>query len=203
MQQINLYQHDLRPEREFLPMALLGIAGAATLGVLLLINAMQWVLTHRGETTLITLHNQQQQIQTQLQLLQQQLQQIAAQNNAQTLQTQLAGLDAELQNKHQVLQRLSDKRVGNVDGFATQFSGLARQRLEGLWLTGLYIHEGGEKLNLRGSTTRPELLPKYLQRLAQEPSFHGIEFKSFVMQRAKDKPQIDFDLRATPQEKIK
>jgi hypothetical protein len=44
------------------------------------------------------------------------------------------------------------------------------------------------------------LVPRYLQRLAQEPSCQGIEFKTFLMQRADQSTQIDFDLRSTPKE---
>ncbi len=203
MQQINLYQDALRPAREFLALAQLG----RLLGILLLglgvVNAGQALVTWRATQQYQVLQTEQAQLQTQVNHLQQQLQARAAENNSATLEKQLALQDTQLQNKQQVIQLLTGRHVGNVKGFATQFGGLARQHIDGLWLTGLYIHAGGEKLNLRGSTSSPDLLPKYLQRLAMEPSFHGIEFKTFLMQRTKDKAQVDFDLRSTPEEKSK
>jgi len=203
MQQINLFQDALRPAREFLALAQLAKSAGVMLVLLALINLGQWLLAWRGEQQFVALHAEQVQLQAQLAQLQTEMQARAAESNEAILQTQLAQQDTQLQNKQQVLQMLSGRSVGNVAGFAPQLSGLARQRLEGLWLTSLYIHDGGEKLNLRGSTSTADLLPKYLQRLAQEPSFHGIEFKTFVMQRAKDKAQVDFDLRSTPEEKAK
>lgn len=203
MQQINLFQDVLRKPREFLPLPQLGKVMAGGVAVLLLLNLAQWWRDGYRADELVFLRAEQQQVQQQLQQLQQEIQSLAAQNDASALKTQLAARDAELQNKQQVLTLLSGKHFGNVDGFATQFTGLARQRLDGLWLTALHIHDGGNKLNLRGSTTAPELLPKYLQRLAVEPGFAGIEFKTFLMQRVKDKPHVEFDLRATPDEKVK
>jgi hypothetical protein len=203
MQQINLYQDALRPAREYLALAQLCKAAGILLLLLGLINLGQEVITWRGEQQYVALDTEQVQLKKQLEQLQSEVQARAAENNAEKLKTQLAQQDTQLQNKQQVLQMLTGRSVGNVAGFATQLSGLARQRIEGLWLTSLYIHDGGEKLNLSGSTSTADLLPKYLQRLALEPSFHGIEFKSFVMQRAKDKPQVDFDLRSSPEEKAK
>lgn len=203
MQQINLYQDALRPAREYLALAQLGrFLGWLVLG-LVVVNTGQVIITWRANQQLGILQTEQTQLQTQVSQLQQQLQARAAENNAAVLQNQMTQLDMQLQNKQQVVQLLTGRHIGNVKGFATQFGGLARQHIDGLWLTGLYIHDGGEKLNLRGSTSSPDLLPKYLQRLALEPSFQGIEFKTFLMQRAKDRAQVDFDLRSTPEEKGK
>ena len=69
-----------------------------------------------------------------------------------------------------------------------------------MWLTGISIQAGGENLNLQGSTYVAELVPRLLQRLAQEPSFTGVEFKTLLMQRVDKSTRINFDLRSTPKE---
>ncbi len=112
-------------------------------------------------------------------------------------------LAAELAQKQRVLATLADRRLGNTQGFAPYFTGLARQQLDGLWLTGLTVAGGGSRLELRGSTLRPELVPRYLQRLAQEAPFRGMAFETFEMSRAKGaRHQIDFLLRTAGLDKV-
>ncbi len=200
MQQINLYQASLRQPQETLSIRQVGKLLIGVLVLLGVANAIQVWLGYRSNNTLAELRIEQQAIITTVQTLNQE---IVLRNDNGKIAAQLTELDRELQNKQQVFQLLSGKRFGNVDGFATQFSGLARQRIEGLWLTELYIHEGGEKLNIRGTTMQPELLPRYLQRLSKEPVFHGVEFKTFVMQRDKDHSQVNFDLRSSVEGKGK
>lgn len=200
MQQINLYQAILRQPQEILSIRHVGRLLLGMLILLGMVNAVQIWLGYRGTNTLVGLREEQQMIIAAVQALNQE---ITARNDTGKIAAQLAELDKELHNKQQVFQLLSGKHFGNVDGFATQFSGLARQRIEGLWLTELYIHEGGGKLNIRGTTMQPELLPRYLQRLSKEPIFNGVEFKTFVMQRDKDHSQVNFDLRSSIEEKGK
>lgn len=200
MQQINLYQASLRQPQETLSIRQVGKLLIGMLVLLGVANAIQVWLGYRSNNTLVELRTEQQAIIATVQTLNQE---IVARNDNGKIAAQLSELDRELQNKQQVFQLLSGKRFGNVDGFATQFSGLARQRIEGLWLTELYIHDGGEKLNIRGTTMQPELLPRYLQRLSKEPVFHGVEFKTFVMQRDKDHSQVNFDLRSSVEGKGK
>lgn len=197
MQQINLYQDALRTPQQRVTLSQVAIAA----GVMLLLlgagtGGQAWWL-HR-ETRLLE-RAQQQQVQL-TQKIDRLSQQIAQSENDTELKKTISDKENELQNKQYVLQALSGKQFGNTHGFAAQFTGLARQHISGVWLTGLYIHAGGEKLNLQGSTYKADLVPRYLQRLAQEPSFKGIEFQTFLMQRADKSSQIDFDLRSTPKE---
>ena len=193
MQQINLYQAILHQPQEVLPITQVAKLLIGMLILLGMVNVFQVWFAKRSDATLSELRAEQQTILATVQTLNQE---ITARNDTEKITAQLADLDKELQNKQQVFQLLSNKRFGNVDGFATQFSGFARQHIDGLWLTELYIHEGGEKLNIRGTTIQPELLPRYLQRLSKEPIFHGVEFKTFVMQRDKEHSQVNFDLRS-------
>lgn len=197
MQQINLYQSSIRSPRQVLTVPQLGVAAMVLIGVLAVTSVLQWWWLHRSEQQVNTAKQEQTQLMQEIEQLSKQL---ALSSNDSELKKTLGSKETELQDKQYVLQALTGKHFGNSQGFAEQFTGLARQHLDGIWLTGLYIHAGGEKLNLQGSTYEPELVPRYLQRLAQEPSFQGIEFKTFLMQRADKSTQIDFDLRSTPKE---
>jgi len=49
---------------------------------------------------------------------------------------------------------------------------------------------------LHGTTTKPALVPKYLQRLSAEKIFTGIEFEHLVMARQKkNKRRLNFSLQ--------
>ena len=96
----------------------------------------------------------------------------------------------ELSNKQKVLNILSRDEFGNTNGFIEHISGLARQRIEGLWLTQIRIAGGGTNVALKGTTSKPSLLPKYLQRLSSEKAFSGTEFESLLMARQEKKKQL-------------
>jgi len=197
MQQINLYQASVRSQKQVFTLSQLGLAASVLVGILCVTSVVQWWLLHRSTQELQTTKAEQQKLNASIEALSKQL---AQSSNDSELKKSLASKESELADKQYVLEALSGKRFGNNKGFAEQFTGLARQHVDGIWLTGLSIHGGGEKLNLQGSTYEPELVPRFLQRLAQEPSFAGIEFKTFLMQRAEKSSQIDFDLRSTPKE---
>ena len=197
LQQINLYHVSLRPPRQVLTLQQVSMATGLLLLVLALVSGVQGWWLHQAKQKLNSDTQQQAQLAQKIDLLGKQL---AKESNDSELKQIIAAKEGELQDKQQVLLALTGKRLGNTTGFADQFTGLARQHVEGIWLTGLYIHAGGEKLNLQGRTTSAELVPRYLQRLAQEPSFKGIEFQTLLMERVEKTSQIDFDLRSTPKE---
>lgn len=101
----------------------------------------------------------------------------------------------ELAKKQKVLKILSQDKFGSANGFVGIVGGLAKHRLNGLWLTRLRIAGGGTDITLTGLTTKAKLLPQYLQRLSSESAFSGITFKYFTMERNKDKKHLfDFSL---------
>ena len=67
---------------------------------------------------------------------------------------------------------------GDVRGFSGYLRALARQDLEGVWLTDIVIGNGGATLSLQGNALQAELVPQYLQRLAQEPAMKGKTFSA-------------------------
>lgn len=193
-QQINLLQPPLTQPRQVLsPRQLaLGVLGLCLL--LGLMSVLQWQDTRR-------LARQQIQLQQKHAALEQSVaeldKELAAREPDAALQKELARVDAELQRKQRVLARIQGRSFGNSAGFAPVFVGLARQRLDGLWLTGLHVSAGGQALDLQGSALDPALVPRYLQRLRAEPGLKGMEFETFLMQRPQGgRTHIDFDLRS-------
>lgn len=61
---------------------------------------------------------------------------------------------------------------------------LARSSVDGLWLTGLALADGGRNLEIRGRVLDQSLLPAYLRRLESEPIFRGRHFAALEMRGA-------------------
>ena len=165
--------------------------------VLLVISAFQWWQQQAQQQSLIEARLEKEALLKKIQTI---TTEIAATSDDSAFKRILLLKEQELQNKALVLTVLSGKAFGNTKGFAEQLTGLSRQHIEGLWLTHLDIHAGGEKLNLQGSTFTPEQVPRYLQNLSKEPSFYGVEFKTFLMERDKGSTRVDFDIRSTQKE---
>ena len=107
---------------------------------------------------------------------------------------EISALTAERDRKAQALAALSQREFGNTSGFSPQFIGLARQRLNGLWLT--RINVSGREIALDGVALSEELIPKYLDKLGNESVFAGTEFAHAELERAHEGGnQIRFALR--------
>ncbi len=197
MQQINLFHPSLRKKKDHLSFENIRLVAVLAVVVLVLISAVQGYLHHRVNSELAQLKQEQQQLMLDVQKVTAEL---SAISDSSALQETLVSKEKELTNKQNVLSALSGRQFGNVKGFAEHFTGLARQHIDGLWLTGLHIHAGGQKLNLQGSTYVPEKVPKYLQNLSAEPSFSGLEFRSFLMEREEKSTRVKFDIRSNRKE---
>jgi MSHA biogenesis protein MshI len=197
MQQINLYQSELRVAQKNLS-ANKALSYAGGLAVMLtLISAVQWWQQSSQQQHLAEMKQQKAQLLKQIETVSNE---IAAVSDDSEFKRMLVNKEQELKNKELVLTVLSGQKFGNTHGFAEHFTGLSRQHIDGLWLTHLDIHAGGEKLNLQGSTYQPESVPRYLQNLGNEPSFKGVEFKTFLMERDTGSSRVDFNIRSTQKE---
>jgi Tfp pilus assembly protein PilN len=118
------------------------------------------------------------------------------------LQEEVARLRKELEGRQQIAARLDATDAGNLEGFASHLEGLARQKPANLWLTDISVSRGGAELELRGSSFQPEQVPRYLQRLAEEPAFTGREFSDLQIFQPEKRPgRYDFVVSTMAQEK--
>ncbi len=122
---------------------------------------------------------------------------LAAQLQGQTgdpaVQTEVTALTQERDRKGQALQALALREADSTTGFSPQFIGLARQRLNGLWLTKIEV--SGEQLALQGVALSEELIPRYLRRLGAESVFAGTAFEQARLERAAEGDELRFELR--------
>lgn len=198
LQQVNLYQAGLRKREDKLT-ANRFVQGLLSFfaGLVVVYGGFYWYVSAKEQTLI--------QIQAQhvasINSLEEEMRRHTPVAMDEQLVKRLAQLDKELTNKKQVLDALSGKVLGNTRGFAEHFTGIARRRVEGMWLTGLTIAEGGTQLGLKGSSLKPELVPRFLQALSLELAFAGTEFKTFRIVRPEDHPtQVDFDIQTVAQD---
>ena len=173
MQQINLYQDVFKKKEVFLSASHLLSASIGLIVILAVISGLfQWQLSSQLNAVESAKAEQVAQA-ARLQALQQQVQN--RQQDKKILH-EIEMISNNIANKQRVMQVLTSDRFGNTEGFVEHVKGLARQKLDGMWLTGISIKQGGENLGMRGQAVEAELLPRYLQRLSSEDAFLGKSF---------------------------
>lgn len=90
------------------------------------------------------------------------------------LAQEVADAEAGLRILQDAKQMLLRGNFGSAVGYSAYLSALARQSVNGVWLTGLTI--SGNDLSIEGSSVRADLVPLYINRLASESAFEGKSF---------------------------
>lgn len=117
---------------------------------------------------------------------------------SQLLEEKVANLVLARDARGPLMHLLEIESRKNSDGFSALLESLARQNPPGVWLRRVGIAAGGHQLLLMGSTHDPQLAPRYLQQLGQEPTLAGVEFERLQMDRSlEDHGTIDFTLQTT------
>ena len=212
-QQVNLYHPIFRKEEKKFSAATMLQAGLIVLtGVVLMYAYAAW-RTH-------ALRAQQQEISAQYAAALARLGEVSAKLPMRRAGTRLEQEVRNLERRIEAIEVIRnaarpDLFKGNA-GYSDTLLALARQSTGGLWITGLTLNSAGDSLVLVGRTQSAELVPGYLQRLANERSLAGQQFEIFQMTRpvripadagkhtdAVLEPYIDFEVRSKPVEKPK
>lgn len=198
MQQVNLYQPIFRKQKKvfsalalvqalvLLALALTSIYGYGRWQLLALDKALAGAKTQRATT------------QARLSEIQRLTPPRA---RDQRLVRAVESLHSQNEFKRRTLAMLEADLGGAQAGFVGQLEGLARQRVDGVWLTRLALSEGGSGIGLNGNALAPELVPRYLQRLSAEASFSGTQFRTFLLERdANQDNWVAFELSSVAKE---
>jgi hypothetical protein len=177
-QQINLYQVKFRKPRK--PLSAL----EASLGLLLIIVS---VLSYGGLTWQKNerLARESHDVDRQVESEKTKVDQLTAQINARKkdMQLEAAAQRAEHQvvSTRDVVQLVNSDTIGYTGGYSQQLRALARQDVDGLWLTGFTLSANAEEVQIRGRTVDPELVPAYLHRLTAESAMQGMRFDALAI----------------------
>ena len=179
-QQINLYQPIFRKQvKVFSATTILQIAGIFMLALLLIYIYSLWQAT--------LLDRQITQLQAALQSGTARLAQLESTLPSHTIDPALQAALKAAVAQHDLMQltvvALSQRSYGITAGFSSQLVGLARQHVNGLWLTAVRLSKGGADFDLSGKTVDPRLVPEYVQRLSAVPVFKGTEFGLLRIER--------------------
>lgn len=129
------------------------------------------------------------------------------------LDGELAEADGQLAALRRVSDTIAHGELGNTQGYAEYFRALARQRVEGLWLTGVSIGGAGQEIGVRGRAMDAALVPGFLGRLRNEKIMQGTPVGSLQIGEAAalkvagrdgkeavmPAPYVEFSLQSTPQ----
>ncbi|OGT64001.1 MAG: hypothetical protein A2W69_04805 [Gammaproteobacteria bacterium RIFCSPLOWO2_02_47_7] len=182
-QQINLYQPMFRKQKK--------IFSAATMLQICLFFIFVFAGLYAYELYRMTPINEQvTNLKGELQELTAQLNKLKKQQPARAksvlLDKEIARVTRELEQIRHIQQILSGKALGNTSGFSGHLEAFARQRVEGAWLTRFAITGGGTALVLQGNTLASELVPVYIQQLANEKALSGTSFNFMELKRSGD-----------------
>ena len=175
-QQINFYRDEFRSEDQiFCAMTLLKFCAAVLLTMLLgYAFAVQKVDRIENETEIIA-----RQESAAVERLVKIRPIISSVGGEMTWSERLDDATRSLEEKQLVLSLLQGSTLGDTKGFSRHLRSLARQNMEGLWLTHINLSALGDRTRLEGKALRGELVPVYLQNLAEEPPFAEQRFNRF------------------------
>ena len=169
-QQINLFNPAFQPQKKIFSVN----AMAGALGVLVLLVVGTGVY---AKVRIAQLEARVARGEAEVQAAQKRLEAATAEFAPRTKDGRLEAELAAAQAEHDALRRVADViqrgDLGNTEGYAEYFRALARQSVDGLWLTGVTITGAGTEIGVRGRALDPALVPGYLARLRNERVLQG------------------------------
>lgn len=193
MQHINLYLPRFQLKRVLLS-APLALAVWLVLVVSLLLG--QWLLQRKNSVLDSELQRVKQEEAANRKVLETLSKEIPQKQPSPLLEQEVMRLEKERDARQGVLKALSGNSQGGRDvQFSRYLEALARQQVQGLWLTHIRISEGGRHIGVKGQTLESKLVPHYLQRLQGEKVFAGASFNTLELTRSGNAvDRLDFTL---------
>ncbi len=177
-QQVNLYNVALTPRVERLSgrLALRAMAGVAACTCLAVL-AVQWE-TARVVRLAAQQDARRSAVQTEVIRM---ARDAAARKPDADVAGEIESLQRQLEGRQHAMARLQRGDLGDTGGVSEYLRAFARQRLDGVWLTGLTIDGAGREISVRGRTLDAQLLPDYLARLREESALRGRAFATLAV----------------------
>jgi len=210
-QQINLFNPAFQPQKQVLSSASIAVAiGITIVGVALLAvggNMETAALRQQAGSGAAQLEQRQARMASANR-------EFAPRQKDATLDAQIVDASTQLAAMRHISGALARGELGDTSGFAGYFKALARQGMQGLWLTGVTIGAGGAQIGIKGRTLDAAMVPGYLNRLTHEPLMQGKSFASLQIGEAaplqgqdadgkpaaRPAPYIEFSLQSVAEE---
>lgn len=177
-QQINLLNPALLPRREVLtPKLMVLVLGFAVVGMAILYGHERYRLN--------ALAQQEAKISAELEATKRAMLEISKQyaprEPSPALAQEVAAMEARLLSHENVLKAMKYDPAALTPGFSPYLRAFAHQGVKGLWLTGLRIDAADGGMVIRGRALAPELVPRYIALLGNEPALKGQKFSAMEM----------------------
>jgi hypothetical protein len=195
LQQVNLYQDIVKPDGQKNRPSLYDLL---LLTGLLLITGMtlHTVWTNHSLNNAIELAQQQLKIETAH--VEQLIAQLPPENEEARTRLEIDRYQVQLKELSQSLQLLKSDNAMQTQGFSGYFQALSNQAFQGLWLKRIYLSAEPPLFKFEGSTLKPKLIARFIQKLQKEPIFQGQHFSSLTAEQSTtEKSSIDFSLATT------
>lgn len=98
---------------------------------------------------------------------------LSTRGRSKLLEAEVARLDAEVKARRALVETLQGGELGDTEGFSRYFAAFGRRPMQGVWLTGFSVGDGGNELRIRGRVLHPDLVPAYLKVLNEEAVMRG------------------------------
>lgn len=182
-QQINLYDPALEYQRDWL--ALENVVGLAVLLSVLVGTLGYWVRIDLPALSALAASNE-----NQLKAARDQItvlgQRAASRKPDARVEQEVVAKRMLLNARDEVLVTLRQSLGPDAgSSFAAYLQGFSRQTVHGLWLTAFVVDAMSDRIELRGRTIDPALLPEYIRRLNKEPAFQGRTFAALKLDAGK------------------
>jgi hypothetical protein len=193
-QQINLYQPIFRRQRKLFSAVTLMQIALVCLVVLSLFGGFIQFRLHRLQASEQALAAQYTHLSTNIETLKRNYNDPALI----ALDARITALETSLDNKRSLFENMSTLADGTGrHGFSPYLAALTRQRISGLWLTGIQLSQGGREAQLLGMALEADLIPRYLQVLLEAFPRQSLTFRQVEISRHPDDPnRLAFVLQA-------
>jgi len=197
LQQVNLYEPIFREDHKLFSAITICVGLGAVAAGLAAITTFYWMHVVSLDRQLRAVHAQES---AQDKLIAQAKAIVEQAGSQQTIDDHLKAMAIELGRRQQALRYLrggdpgGDGTVHANRGFVGRMTALARQQLDGVWLTGATFVSGSGGFELTGAAMSGALVPIYLGRLTNEPAIAGTRLQTIEIRQPK-KPngaQVEF-----------
>ena len=176
IQQINLYQSEFLPQRNVFAASFMVRVSAIVFIAMTIMYGYAWQRVSITERELEIVARQEAAATERLQNLKPL---ITAVTGERSWSEQLDDALQSMQERQAVLSLVQGATHSETQGFSHHLRALARQDIEGLWLTRIVLSALGDKTRLEGRTLSAELVPLYVQDLTSDPPFAAQRFNRF------------------------
>jgi hypothetical protein len=169
-QQINLFDARFRKQKQHVSARTLVVTAAVLLGAAFLLQELYAYQNRSLQATLAQADKRATELRDQTVRF---AREFTSQGRSAALTDEIARVEEQLRVRRALLATMQSGAGGGVQGYSPYLTALARQTMDGVWLTGVDIGGASGEVVLKGRVVDSTLVPAYIRRLREQPPFAG------------------------------